>query len=509
MLFRPWLVALPLLLLTGCSGRGCEGETSTPAGESALQPDIVLVVVNGLRAEAFGDGAADALLAGLGREPSTRFGSAYAQSIQPHVSMASLLTGRYAGSIPICGPPASGSQQPWCVEIPDTRQTLPEVLGIYGYRTALAVAGGSGLSVDALSGGFDQVITLDRPFATSPPRTDRWAPVEQWWGDEGDQPRFLMLSADLDQTNVEGRLRDYYQPWDAADAGQERYLEAHPEFRDRLRPGMLWPFLDRDAVDAIHGQYRSSATAAGGALDLLLDSLLPQDEGGSRESWLMVTSLHGVTLGETAGTCCPEQLRAGSHIVLLDRTLRVPLWVFAPDGGRSTAVVTDPVELVDITPTLLGLAGARPIAGLSGQDLLGEAALDDAHAYAEFGDMLALRQGDLLVSFRSQEHGITSIDPVVDERLYHWAGLFGERHLNRDARDNARSLDREIRDARLHDVATDPLQTEDLDILDHPALPHLADQLYDLRRGPGAPPAQALSRERIDELRETGALHYW
>jgi arylsulfatase A-like enzyme len=244
-------------------------------------------------------------------------------------------------------------------------------------------------------------------------------------------------------------------------------------------------------------------------LNLLVDSLLPPDGGGPRDSWLMLTSLHGVTLGETTGTCCPEQLRAGSHIVLLDRTLRVPLWLFAPGDRGSTTVVTDPVELVDITPTLLGLADARPIAGLAGQDLLGDAALDDAHAYAEFGDMLALREGDLMVSFRSQEHGITSIDPVVDERLYHWAGLFGERHLNRDARANARSLDREIRDARIHDVAADPLQTEDLDILDHPALPHLADQLYDLRRGPGAPPPQAMSRERVDELRETGALHYW
>ena len=509
MLIRPRLLALLLLLPTGCSGRGCDGDAAAPAGESAGQPDIVLVVVNGLRAEVFGDGAADALLAGLGREPSTRYGSAYAQSIQPHVSMASLLTGRYVGGIPICGPVDPKSPQPWCVEIPDTRQTLPEVMRIYGYRTALAVAGGSGLTVDALAGGFDEVITLDRPFAITPVRTDRWDPVEQWWGVEGDQPRFLMLSLDLDQTNVEGRLRAFYEPWDADDAEQARFLDEHPEFRDRLRPGMLWPFLDEDAVELIHGEYRASATAAGAALNLLVDSLLPPDGGGPRDSWLMLTSLHGVTLGETTGTCCPEQLRAGSHIVLLDRTLRVPLWLFAPGDRGSTTVVTDPVELVDITPTLLGLADARPIAGLAGQDLLGDAALDDAHAYAEFGDMLALREGDLMVSFRSQEHGITSIDPVVDERLYHWAGLFGERHLNRDARANARSLDREIRDARIHDVAADPLQTEDLDILDHPALPHLADQLYDLRRGPGAPPPQAMSRERVDELRETGALHYW
>ena len=136
----------------------------------------------------------------------------------------------------------------------------------------------------------------------------------------------------------------------------------------------------------------------------------------SRPRWTVLSALHGLSVGEDSGCRSPEQLRANSHIVLLDRTLRVPLLVYGPSPAGQTMTIDDPVELIDIVPTFTALAGAVPPAGLDGSDLLGEVDPEGV-AYAEFGDMLALRHRGTLLTFRSQLHGVTSADPRLTDRL--------------------------------------------------------------------------------------------
>ena len=52
-----------------------------------------------------------------------------------------------------------------------------------------------------------------------------------------------------------------------------------------------------------------------------------------------------------------------------DSTLRVPLIIRLPAGTHGGAVVNRPVSLVDVAPTVLGLLGIAPPAGLDGVDL--------------------------------------------------------------------------------------------------------------------------------------------
>lgn len=81
-----------------------------------------------------------------------------------------------------------------------------------------------------------------------------------------------------------------------------------------------------------------------------------------------------------------------AHAQIYDETLHVPLLVVRPDGPAGQRV-EGPAELVDVTPTLLDLAGVRPPEGLSGSTLV--AALAGARpdrgdgAYAEVGGPLS------------------------------------------------------------------------------------------------------------------------
>lgn len=74
-----------------------------------------------------------------------------------------------------------------------------------------------------------------------------------------------------------------------------------------------------------------------------------------------VTSDHGESLG--------EHLEPSHGYTIYDATQRVPL-VLAGARIPPGLVIEDPVRLVDLAPTLLELAGARPIDGIDGQSLL-------------------------------------------------------------------------------------------------------------------------------------------
>jgi HEAT repeat protein len=72
-----------------------------------------------------------------------------------------------------------------------------------------------------------------------------------------------------------------------------------------------------------------------------------------------VTADHGEEFGEHGG------VYHGS--TLYDEQVRVPLLIATPDG--TARVVDEPAQLIDVAPTLLGLAGLRPAASMRGTDL--------------------------------------------------------------------------------------------------------------------------------------------
>jgi arylsulfatase A-like enzyme/Tfp pilus assembly protein PilF len=117
-----------------------------------------------------------------------------------------------------------------------------------------------------------------------------------------------------------------------------------------------------------------------GFTDFQLGRLLAalEERFGEGGTLVLATSDHGESLGEHG-----EPTHSYS---LYDATQRVPL-LLAGSGVPAARVVETQVRLQDVAPTLLGLAGAEPLAGATGQDLAplweGGARAEERVAYAE------------------------------------------------------------------------------------------------------------------------------
>jgi uncharacterized sulfatase len=144
--------------------------------------------------------------------------------------------------------------------------------------------------------------------------------------------------------------------------------------------------LGREAVQA----YRASVSFVDAQAGIVLDAL---DRLGLRDNTIVVfTSDHGYHLGEHG----LWQKRS-----LFEESARVPLVIAAPGGrsgaeagGRSGAVATHTVELIDLCPTLCDLAGVPVPAGVDGRSLA-PLVRADAAARQDFAERPALTEVEL------------------------------------------------------------------------------------------------------------------
>jgi arylsulfatase A-like enzyme len=148
------------------------------------------------------------------------------------------------------------------------------------------------------------------------------------------------------------------------------------------------------------------------------------------------------------------------------------------------------VELVDLFPTLMSMAGAVVPVGLAGSDLR-QVSPKEAVAYAEFGDMLFLRQGRRALTFRCTLHNTTSLDPGITSRLLDDQAALGPEFY------------------ALHDVVADPMQAHDLRGQQPAVFNAMRKRLIALRTGVAAIPQGEVSPERLWQLRMAPSDGYW
>ncbi len=326
---RVCLWALALLALVGCGGPGdlpiAESPPTIETGVPVDRPPIVLISIDTLRSDRlpiYGYGevetpAIDALAA-----DGIVFERAYSHTPLTLPSHVSILTGRL---------PADHGVRDNLGYAFDSARTgfLPRELKHLGYATGAAVSayvlrGTTGLATDF--DVYEDRIELREGTAlggVSRPGEATLATIEPWLRSVAGDPFFLLF-----------HIFEPHLPYLADPAGR-RY--AHP--------------YDGEVA---------AADAVVGRLTLLLKELHTYDQ-----ALIILLSDHGEGLGDHG------ELEHG--ILLYREALQVPLVVKLPATGAAGAQAQRnavPVQLVDVYPTILEIAGGSPAEGLPGSSLL-------------------------------------------------------------------------------------------------------------------------------------------
>jgi arylsulfatase A-like enzyme/Tfp pilus assembly protein PilF len=338
---RTWgLILLTSPLAAAALLLGCHGKNGTGPFPGA---PIVLISIDTLRSDhlpAYGYKGVETPAIDALRRDAILFARAYSHcplTLPSHASLLSGLLPTHTGVRDNAGYTFDAAKHPY----------LPRLLQQAGYETGAAVSAFLLRRATGLASGFDVYDddmtagspgasvasgeTAERPGAISARR------LLGWMKGRGDKPFFLFL-----------HLYEPHTPYEPPEPFASRYRTA--------------PYDGEIATaDAVVGTV-IAALKRGGWYDKAIIVLL---------------SDHGEGLGEHG----EEQ-----HGVFLYReTLQVPLLLKLPEGARAGTTVTTPAALVDVAPTLIALAGAKPDVppSFDGQNLLTLPAAPARRLYAE------------------------------------------------------------------------------------------------------------------------------
>ncbi|MEB2285560.1 MAG: hypothetical protein B6D46_14085 [Polyangiaceae bacterium UTPRO1] len=135
--------------------------------------------------------------------------------------------------------------------------------------------------------------------------------------------------------------------------------------------------LSQEERDFITANYDGQILAMDAALGELIADL--KKRGRYENALIVVTADHGELLGE-------HDIVGHGGRMMYEGLLRVPLVVKLPGASRPQGVITNPVQLVDIVPTVLQALGAPLPAGVQGSPLqqVARNSLAEEHINPEF-----------------------------------------------------------------------------------------------------------------------------
>jgi tetratricopeptide (TPR) repeat protein len=317
---RPIGLIFLLIGSAGCRGPGGGSDTGPFPGAP-----IILISVDTLRSDhlpAYGykgvtTPAIDAL-----RQDAVLYERAYSHYPMTFPSHASILSGEL--------PDRHGVRDNSGYTFDAARHTsLPRLLHDAGYATAAAVSSFVLRRATGLAAGFDLYDDGTPAGGETPEQRSGADTVERalaWVGEQGlagsGKPFFLFV-----------HLYEPHTPYEPPQPFAVQYAE---------RP------------------YDGEIATADAAVGRLLAEL--KRLGIYDQAVVLLLSDHGEGLGEHG----EEQ----HGFFLYRETLQVPLLLKLPGGRRAGTSVSAPAQLVDVVPTLLGLAGVKVPPGLPGRSLL-------------------------------------------------------------------------------------------------------------------------------------------
>jgi arylsulfatase len=343
--------------LAGCGRDAPAPDGADAAGAPAARPNVVLVVVDSLRADALS-------IHGYARQTSPRldafglenivFDDALTVAASTAPAMAAMLSGRlpyYEAGTFWTTLTAYGLHRFFTSEseagIPQGLDTLAEALKRHGYATAGFVTNVHLKQIFHFHQGFDVFGELLEPAT---PRAERlpYGPADdltrraiEWLDGARDGPFFLFL-----------HYMDVHYPYLPPPEYREIFEHAKVEGRTDASLQPVW--LNAEALDVpehrhlaehMRGLYDGSIRFADHWIGELLDDL--RRRGRWDDTIVVITSDHGEEFLEHGGT-----IHKGT---LYQELLRVPLLMRVP--GRGPARIRVPVRNFDVMPTILDYAG--------------------------------------------------------------------------------------------------------------------------------------------------------
>jgi arylsulfatase A-like enzyme len=180
----------------------------------------------------------------------------------------------------------------------------------------------------------------------------------------------------------------------------------------REPPGLVPdPAFRRKAIAA----YRACVSFADAQVGVVLGALDRLDLW--KDTVVVLAGDNGFHLGEHGGLLRKD--------TLFEEALRVPLVVAAPGLPHPGSVVRAPVELLDLYPTVVDLAGLPPVTGLDGQSLAPLLANPDGPGRGPAVSYRRVRPPERAWSLRTETARYT-LWPDGSEELYHIGSKEGE-----------------------------------------------------------------------------------
>ncbi|MFT7462232.1 MAG: arylsulfatase A-like enzyme [Pseudohongiellaceae bacterium] len=373
------LSALSVLVLDKSEGAETDGAVESPAAERVVpagsdgeKPWSFLVVVLDAfardRASAFGaDSENTPILANL-----VSRGLSWSRATSPASytlsSVGSLLTGQH----PLTHGVLAGSRSSGIEELAESAPRLSSELSAAGWRTAAWLTNPNTSKAHGYAAGFDHWDELHR----DPALWDQGVAGEHlpsrlraFLGDAGDEPFFAYVHA-----------FEPHAPWVAAADLTEKFVSPYEgdvtperEWIERFRTSEVpmnaadWRFLEES--------YGARLAQGDRTLGELLEAL--EASGRASDTVVFVTSDHGEAFGEHG------LLEHSDHVY--SEQVDIPLVMVLPGAARKS--LSAPVTLMDLAPTVLGLAGLEAPETMDGDDLLSGVDLGDRPQLARsFGD---------------------------------------------------------------------------------------------------------------------------
>lgn len=327
----------------------------TPAGPplprasaSADSPNLVVVDIDSLRADTLlartDDGSPVAPTIARLAEHGVFLSGGIAQAGWTLPSVTSALTGRYPpvfddDSLHDSPTPGGGHEMRWMT--PGMR-TLPSILQMYGYSTAVVWGLTIPSMLPVLNHGFDEFHPNRNEGMDLPGAPDAYhQPVLDWIARGPSEPFMLFLH------NVDLHRPDPLPPDTLRhphDDGVDDCIAGDiDEVAEHARGQVDEATADRHLVD----YYRAALTWYDRSLGIILEGL--DAAALTRPVVILVTSDHGELLGEHG--------MIGHGKAHYDEVLTVPLLVVDPRTPQTGQRVTATFETIDLAPTVLDLAG--------------------------------------------------------------------------------------------------------------------------------------------------------